>query len=59
MKDAEREKTTAELAIWQMKQMKEAELTGQSRNQNKLKTSKEKQENGYWNGGKFKLGKFK
>lgn len=55
MKDTERETTTAELALWKTKQRKEAELTGQER----LKTSKEKQENGYLNGGTFKLGKFK
>lgn len=48
MKDTEREKTTAELAAWQMKRGKEADLTGQSGNQNKLKS-----------GGKFKIGKFK
>lgn len=51
MKDTEREKTTAELTAWQ------AQLTAQRGNQNKLKATTEKQENGCLGGGKIKVGK--
>nr|XP_046251109.1 dynein assembly factor 4, axonemal isoform X2 [Scatophagus argus] len=51
MKDTEQEKTTAELAAWQLKQNEEAleeaqrQLQSQRDNQNKLKATTEKQEN--------------
>ncbi|XP_044048311.1 dynein assembly factor 4, axonemal [Siniperca chuatsi] len=61
MKDTEREKTTAELAAWQLRQTQKAEeeaqlkLQSQRYNQNKLKAMTEKQENGCSDGGKVKL----
>ncbi len=63
MKDTEREKATAELAVWQLRQKQKAEeeaqlkLQSQRHNQNKLKAMTEKQENGCSDGRKVKLGK--
>ncbi|KAM9351820.1 dynein axonemal assembly factor 4 [Symphorus nematophorus] len=57
MKDAEREKTTAELAAWQLRQKGEAQVKLQSQrdNQSKLKAGTEKQEAGRSVGEKVKL----
>lgn len=50
MKDTEREKTTAELAAWQLRQKQQAEeeakLQSQTENQNKVEVMAEKQGNG-------------
>ncbi|XP_033491640.1 dynein axonemal assembly factor 4 [Epinephelus lanceolatus] len=60
-KDAEREKTTAELAAWQLRQKQKAEgeallkLQSQRNHQHKLKALTEKQENGLSDGVKVKL----
>lgn len=63
MKDNEREKTTAELAAWRVRQKQKAEeesqlkLQSQRDDQNNLKAVTEKQENGCKDGGNVKLGK--
>ncbi|XP_074487600.1 dynein axonemal assembly factor 4 [Sebastes fasciatus] len=61
MKDNEREKTTAELAAWRVRQKQKAEeesqlkLQSQRDDQNNLKAVTEKQENGCKDGGNVKL----
>lgn len=61
MKNTEREKTTAELAAWQLRQKQRAEEEAQLKKQrdkpNKLKARTEKQGNGGSDGGKVKLSK--
>lgn len=62
MKDTEREKTTAELEAWQLRQNEKSEKEGQLKlrqrgNQNKPKAMTAKQEGGCSAGGKVKLGK--
>lgn len=58
MKETEREKTTSELAAWQLRQKEEAQLEHQSQrdSQNKVKVMTDKQDNGCLGRGKVILG---
>lgn len=59
MKDTEREKTTAELAEWQLRKKEEAQLQlkGQTEKPNETKAMTEKQGNGSFCGEKVKQSK--